>query len=100
MSLSLNRFMVRIRDRVTENRPGFFHVKAPVWMRLPKHDAFNFIILHYVYLIVMTLVGSILLYPAGVMDYTDALFFAAGAATQSGLNTYRPLFALVDMTTR
>jgi hypothetical protein len=35
----------------------------------------------------MTIVGSILLYPAGRMRYIDALFFAAGSATQSGLNT-------------
>ena len=35
----------------------------------------------------LTIVGSILIYPAGVLEYTDALFFAAGAATQSGLNT-------------
>ncbi len=36
----------------------------------------------------MTLIGSILLYPAGDMAYIDALFFSSGAATQSGLNTY------------
>lgn len=35
----------------------------------------------------MTLFGSILLYPAGEVAYVDALFFASGAATQSGLNT-------------
>ncbi|KAF2179863.1 potassium transport protein TRK1/TRK2 [Zopfia rhizophila CBS 207.26] len=35
----------------------------------------------------MALLGSILLYPAGEMTYIDALFFASGAATQSGLNT-------------
>jgi potassium uptake Trk family protein len=39
------------------------------------------------YLISMTLLGSILLYPAGDMPYIDALFFASGSATQSGLNT-------------
>jgi hypothetical protein len=39
-------------------------------------------------MIIMTLVGSILLYPAGELRYIDALFFAAGSATQSGLNTY------------
>ncbi|KAL1635771.1 low affinity potassium transporter [Neofusicoccum ribis] len=48
---------------------------------------FNFITLHYLYLILMTILGSILLYPAGGLDYIDALFFASGAATQSGLNT-------------
>jgi hypothetical protein len=35
----------------------------------------------------MSIIGSILLYPAGGMAYVDALFFASGAATQSGLNT-------------
>ena len=35
----------------------------------------------------MTLLGSIVMYGARNMDYIDALFFASGAATQSGLNT-------------
>jgi hypothetical protein len=35
----------------------------------------------------LTILASILIYPAGVTPYIDALFFAAGAATQSGLNT-------------
>jgi potassium uptake Trk family protein len=35
----------------------------------------------------LTIVGSILLYPAGNLRYIDALFFASGANTQSGLNT-------------
>jgi hypothetical protein len=38
-------------------------------------------------MVVMTLIGSILLFPAGRLHYIDALFFAAGSATQSGLNT-------------
>jgi hypothetical protein len=38
-------------------------------------------------MIIMTLIGSILLYPAGGLQYIDALFFAAGSSTQSGLNT-------------
>lgn len=36
----------------------------------------------------MTIVGSIILYGSDNMDYIDALFFASGSATQSGLNTY------------
>lgn len=35
----------------------------------------------------LTIIGSILLYPAGGMRYIDTLFFASGACTQSGLNT-------------
>lgn len=38
-------------------------------------------------MIFMTIIGSILLFPAGNLRYIDALFFAAGSATQSGLNT-------------
>ena len=36
----------------------------------------------------MTLVGSVIIYGSKNVDYIDALFFASGAATQSGLNTY------------
>ena len=39
------------------------------------------------YLLVMTIIGSIILYPTRNMPYIDALFFSSGAATQSGLNT-------------
>jgi len=49
--------------------------------------SFNYITLHYMYLISLTILGSILLYPIKNMAYIDALFFAAGSATQSGLNT-------------
>lgn len=34
----------------------------------------------------LTILGSIILYPGGPLRYIDALFFAAGSATQSGLN--------------
>lgn len=47
----------------------------------------NFITLHYTYLILWAIVGSIVVYPGSNMAYIDALFFSAGAATQSGLNT-------------
>jgi hypothetical protein len=36
----------------------------------------------------MTIIGSIIIYGSDNMDYIDALFFASGSATQSGLNTY------------
>jgi len=41
----------------------------------------------------MTIIGSVLIYPSGAggppggLAYVDALFFASGSATQSGLNT-------------
>ncbi|KAL1959175.1 hypothetical protein VTO42DRAFT_2680 [Malbranchea cinnamomea] len=47
----------------------------------------NFITLHYSYIIAVAILCSIVLYPGGVLSYTDALFFAVGSATQSGLNT-------------
>ena len=35
----------------------------------------------------LAIAGSILIYPAGNLEYIDALFFGSGCATQSGLNT-------------
>lgn len=39
------------------------------------------------YMIGLTIIGSIIVYPGKTIGYTDSLFFAAGATTQSGLNT-------------
>ncbi|KAJ5318106.1 hypothetical protein PENANT_c043G01113 [Penicillium antarcticum] len=47
----------------------------------------NFIFIHYAYIISWVIIGSIILYPGSELAYIDALFFASGAATQSGLNT-------------
>ncbi|KAI4668914.1 hypothetical protein J4E81_008797 [Alternaria sp. BMP 2799] len=47
----------------------------------------NFITLHYSYIIGWALIGSVIIYGSGRIPYVDALFFASGAATQSGLNT-------------
>lgn len=72
------------------------------WSGFKQH--FNFITLHCMfwsqrhrrgnakqladtYIISMSLIGSIILYPTHNMPYVDALFFGSGAATQSGLNT-------------
>ncbi|KAM0723592.1 hypothetical protein Q7P37_000579 [Cladosporium fusiforme] len=60
--------------------------RLPFPFRLGKPH-FNFIMVHYLYMIGFIIAGSIMLYPAGLMSYTDALFFAAGSTTQSGLNT-------------
>lgn len=35
----------------------------------------------------LAIAGSIIIFPAGNIDYIDALFFGSGCATQSGLNT-------------
>ncbi|KAH4598691.1 potassium transporter [Parastagonospora nodorum] len=65
--------------------------------RLPKRGqkikwwrpSVNFITLHYAYIIFQTLLGSVIMYGSGNsgLRYIDALFFASGSATQSGLNT-------------
>ncbi|KAI9758447.1 MAG: hypothetical protein M4579_003077 [Chaenotheca gracillima] len=47
----------------------------------------NFITIHYIYMISLAIIGSILIYPVRSIPYIDSLFFASGAATQSGLNT-------------
>lgn len=66
-----------------------------VWDFLKKHvipDLFikrrlNFITIHYLYMIGMSLVLSVIIYGIGDISYIDALFFASGSCTQSGLNT-------------
>jgi Trk-type K+ transport system membrane component len=47
----------------------------------------NFITIHYLYIMGMSFFLSAMVRAAGPMAYIDALFFAAGACTQSGLNT-------------
>ncbi|KAI9047303.1 hypothetical protein LZ554_008751 [Drepanopeziza brunnea f. sp. 'monogermtubi'] len=54
---------------------------------ISKTPHFNFITVHYFWIIGMALFGSLCLYIRGDLDYIDALFFASGSATQSGLNT-------------
>lgn len=48
----------------------------------------NFITIHYLYILGLSIFGSIVLFAGGNLDYIDALFFGSGVATQSGLNTY------------
>ena len=48
---------------------------------------FNFITLHYIYIISMTIFSSVVIYGIGDIHYIDALFFGSGSSTQSGLNT-------------
>ena len=48
---------------------------------------FNFITIHYFYIIGFSIFTSVVLYAIGDVPYIDALFFGSGASTQSGLNT-------------
>ncbi|KAB5558490.1 cation transport protein-domain-containing protein [Coniochaeta sp. 2T2.1] len=54
-----------------------------------KHPHFNFITAHYIWVVSMSLLGSLLIYGGarGEVAYIDSLFFASGANTQAGLNT-------------
>lgn len=46
----------------------------------------NFIKLHYLYMLLLIIISSILIYPSRNMPYIDALYFGASACTQGGLN--------------
>ncbi|KAL7784601.1 cation transport domain-containing protein [Trichoderma ceciliae] len=53
-----------------------------------KHPHFNFITVHYFWIIFATLLSSALIYAGGKgeLHYIDALMFGSGANTQAGLN--------------
>jgi hypothetical protein len=57
--------------------------------RIPyvRNVKWSFITLHYLYLLIWIIVSSVVVYGGSGIPYIDALFFASGAATQSGLNT-------------
>ncbi|CCE61984.1 hypothetical protein TPHA_0B03120 [Tetrapisispora phaffii CBS 4417] len=69
----------RIRDYIS-NCGHYFHP-------IKKYVFPNFIAVHYAYTILITILGSILMYPVRNHKYIDILFLACGAATQGGLNT-------------
>jgi len=54
---------------------------------ISKTPHFNFITVHYFWIIGMALFGSVCLFIRSDLRYIDALFLGSGAATQSGLNT-------------
>ncbi|KAI9933080.1 hypothetical protein ASPWEDRAFT_52937 [Aspergillus wentii DTO 134E9] len=68
---------------------AFLRRMAKVTARIPylKELSMNFILIHYTYIICVSMITSIIIYPGSKLAYIDALFFSAGAATQSGLNT-------------
>ncbi|KAL2835932.1 cation transport protein-domain-containing protein [Aspergillus pseudoustus] len=65
-------------------RQAAYHKARIPWIRDLK---MNFILIHYIYIISVALISSIIIYPGSGLKYIDALFFSVGAATQSGLNT-------------
>ncbi|TPX23837.1 low affinity potassium transporter [Coccidioides immitis] len=76
--MSISRFASRLSRKL-----AYLKSRIP-WINTLK---FNFIFIHYAYIIGVTIIGSVYLYPGGNLTYTDALFLAAGSSTQSGLNT-------------
>lgn len=52
-----------------------------------KHLRPSFIGVHYIYIGLWIILGSIMFYPVKTTAYIDALFFATSACTQGGLNT-------------
>ncbi|KXJ94453.1 cation transport protein-domain-containing protein [Microdochium bolleyi] len=72
-----------VREKIVEIfqglRPSF----------VSRHPHFNFITVHYFWIIGMSILASILVYASagGQLAYIDALFLASGANTQAGLNT-------------
>ncbi|KAI5928553.1 cation transport protein-domain-containing protein [Camillea tinctor] len=65
---------------------GFIKAIRPSFMSRNPH--FNFITVHYFWIIGWAIVGSVLVYATaeGKVAYIDALFFSVGANTQAGLN--------------
>ncbi|KAI1330436.1 cation transport protein-domain-containing protein [Xylariaceae sp. FL0255] len=70
-----------------KNLVKFAEALRPSFISRTPH--FNFITVHYFWIIGWTIIASILLFATGHGDlaYIDALTFAAGANTQAGLNT-------------
>lgn len=65
------------------------HCEQSTFFLTPAKDYFAYFGISHptdLYILGWAIVGSILMYPAGGMAYIDALYFASGAATQSGLN--------------
>lgn len=63
-------------------------IKGYLWpTQILRKRRLNFITIHYLYIMGMSLVASIIVFICGGgIAYIDALFLAAGAVTQSGLN--------------
>ncbi|KFY24904.1 hypothetical protein V493_04959 [Pseudogymnoascus sp. VKM F-4281 (FW-2241)] len=69
--------LIQVWHQVKGMKPSF----------ISRKPHFNFITVHYFWIIGLVLLGSILVVSTGKIRYVDALFFASGSCTQSGLNT-------------
>jgi hypothetical protein len=75
--------------RISRLLNKMFRKLGAIGKKIPylRELGFNFIFIHYMVILGFTILGSVIIYPGGNVAYIDALFFSAGAATQSGLNT-------------
>ncbi|KAJ5447982.1 Potassium transport protein high-affinity [Penicillium cf. griseofulvum] len=48
----------------------------------------NFLTLHYAWIITLSILSLVIIYPYGNLKAIDAFFFGASASTESGLNTF------------
>ncbi|KAH0547788.1 hypothetical protein FGG08_000045 [Glutinoglossum americanum] len=67
-------------------------IEVWVWLKNNTPRSFSikqlkFISIHYIYLISLMFMGSVIIFAVGGLRYIDALFFASGGVTQAGLNT-------------
>ncbi|KAL0473828.1 cation transport domain-containing protein [Neurospora intermedia] len=81
--------MERLRSTAQEKWAWICHHIGFRPRKLMTEGHFQYQTVHYTLIIGLTIVGSILIYAShrGQVAYVDALFFAAGACTQGGLNT-------------
>lgn len=79
----------KMSSKPTRAFSAFARRVASIKARIPivNQIQLNFILLHYTYIISWGILGSVIVYPGSSIEYIDALFFSACAATQSGLNT-------------
>ncbi|KAH6666889.1 cation transport protein-domain-containing protein [Halenospora varia] len=69
--------LIEIWNHIVSLKPAF----------ISKTPHFNFITVHYFWIIGMAITASICIFAGGKVRYIDALFLGSGSATQSGLNS-------------
>jgi potassium uptake Trk family protein len=76
-----------LKPAFLSRNPHFNFSTVHCKLRLNSASSFTLIVIEDFYIIGMSILCSLCLFIKGGIPYIDALFFASGAATQSGLNT-------------
>ncbi|KAG5291536.1 potassium ion transporter [Histoplasma ohiense] len=86
--MALRSGVLKVRRAYWSSLEAFIKTLDSIGTRVPVLSTIriNFLSLHYGYIITCSLVASVILYAPGNVTYIDALLFATGATTQSGLN--------------